>query len=731
MATLAVFLLATWLGDWAEFRGSKADATASSATTPLVWSDTENVAWKAEIPGLGWSSPVVVDGVVYLTTAVTNDSEMSLRALAIDAVTGETMWDREIRKLDSIPAIHAKNSHASPTPIVRGDSIYVHFGAMGTAKLAKDGSIVWTTELDYPPVHGCGGSPFLYEDKLLIVCDGGKDPFVVALNATDGKVVWNRPRSIKGTISHSFVTPVVTVIDGKAQLLAPGPDHFAAYDVMSGEELWQIRAPGWSVVPQPVIGHGMVFYNHDYDNPELMAVKLGGLGDLTESNVVWRIKRGAPSTPTPLLVGDELYFVSDNGVASCVDAKTGNQYWSERLGGNFSASPVFANGLIVFLDENGLAHCVKPAKSLEVVQKNEVTGRTFATPAFVGDAMYLRTDTALLKIAKQKSTPKVSVLNVRRAFHDGHHNAFTDMCRFNGQLYLTFRSCPDGHMVHPTSSILVLVSNDGAEWKVVHQFSVPERDTRDPHFLIFQDKLFVYTGTWYSGKTTIAQSDYDLNKHLGYAAWTEDGSQWTSPIMLEGTFGHYIWRAATDGTKAYLCGRRKPNFEVLARGEPREVESLMLESDDGLIWRKRAVFQETVGDETAFLFEPDGSILGIGRHGEGKAAQLLRAQPPYTDWDRQSLDRPVGGPLLTKWGERIVVGGRKTTEQGPRTALYWLDQTDNLVEFAELPSDGDNSYPGFIEISPNRALVSYYSSHEQDASGKSITAIYLAELALE
>ena len=401
MVQLAVLLCVTWIGDWTEFRGSKADAIATGPATPLVWSDTENVVWKTDIPGLGWSSPAIADGVVYLTTAVTKGSEVSLRALAIDVINGKTRWDREIRKLDGIPAVHSKNSHASPTPIFRDDAIYIHFGAMGTARLAKDGTIVWTnTELDYLHVHGCGGSPILYDGKLMIVCDGGKNPFVVALDAATGKIAWHRPRSIQPAISHSFVTPIVTVVDGKAQLFAPGPGQFAAYDVATGEELWQVRAPGWSVVPQPVIGHGLVFYNHDYDHPELMAVKLGGKGDVTESHIVWRIQRGAPSTPSPLLVGDELYFVSDKGIASCVDAKTGNQHWMERLGGNYSASPVFANGLILFLDEDGHAHWIKPSKTLEVAQRNEVTGRTFATPAFVNGAMYLRTDKALLKIAK-------------------------------------------------------------------------------------------------------------------------------------------------------------------------------------------------------------------------------------------------------------------------------------------------------------------------------------------
>jgi|GEM_PF-175193 len=328
--------------------------------------------------------------------------------------------------------------------------------------------------------------------------------------------------------------------------------------------------------------------------------------------------------------------------------------------------------------------------------------------------------------------PKVRVASVRRAFHNGEHNAFTDLCRFRNQLYLVFRSCPDGHMVHPTASILVLRSqDDGATWEQAHRFQVADRDTRDPHFLVFRDRLFVYTGTWYSGKTTLPRDEYDLNKHLGYAVWTDDGARWNGPSMLEGTFGHYVWRAAAWGNKAYLCGRRKDGFEVTARGEPDDVQSIMLESDDGLIWRKNAFFQETAGDETAFVFESDGRVLGVARRARDAHAQLLRSQPPFTDWDRRELDRSIGGPLLARWADRWVVGGRHSVaERGPKTSLCWLIG-DRLVEFAELPSGGDNSYPGFVESAPDRALVSYYSSHEHDAEGRPITAIYLAELVLE
>jgi hypothetical protein len=340
---------------------------------------------------------------------------------------------------------------------------------------------------------------------------------------------------------------------------------------------------------------------------------------------------------------------------------------------------------------------------------------------------------ALILVANSVSaiepSPKVAVKNVRRAFHNGEHNAFTDLVRFRDRFYLAFRSCPDGHPVNPTASIIVLASDDAQTWQQVNRFHVEKRDTRDPHFLIFKDRLFVYTGTWYCDEATMRSKEFDLNQHLGYAVWTEDGKTWQGPMLLEGTFGHYVWRASAHDGKAYLCGRRKQDFAVGPKGEGNEVESVMLESDDGLIFRKRALFQEEQGDETAFQFEPDGAVIGIGRRGRAPA-QFLRSTPPYVQWERYELDRYIGGPLLTKWGSRELVGGRKTTSQGPRTFLAWFDE-GTLHDFAELPSDGDNSYPGFVELSPTRGLVSWYSTHEKDTDGKPITAIYLADLEIE
>ncbi|HRF02756.1 MAG TPA: PQQ-binding-like beta-propeller repeat protein [Pirellulaceae bacterium] len=385
--------------DWPAFRGPTGDGRVAGPATPLVWSDTNHVVWQVPIQGLGWSSPSVVDGVVYLTTAVQEEERLSLRALAISADDGRVIWDREVNSVETVPSIHAKNSHASPTPVIHDGAVYVHFGTYGTACLqASDGSIVWINrEIDYPPMHGSGGSPVLHDGVLVIICDGSSDPFVVAIEASSGKQLWKRPRSVEARISHSFGTAAIATVDGRAQVIAPGPEHLAAYDLTSGEELWQVRAPGWSVVPVPIFYRDLVIYNRDYDNPELLAVRLGGRGDVTDTHVVWRLKRGAPSTPTPVLVGDELYFVSDKGVVTCADAATGEVHWTERIGGNYSASPLAFDDRLLLLDEDGHATWLALGKEYRVLGTNDVTGRTLATPAFVDGAMYLRTDTTLTK----------------------------------------------------------------------------------------------------------------------------------------------------------------------------------------------------------------------------------------------------------------------------------------------------------------------------------------------
>ena len=280
--------------------------------------------------------------------------------------------------------------------------------------------------------------------------------------------------------------------------------------------------------------------------------------------------------------------------------------------------------------------------------------------------------------------------------------------------------------------MIVLSSTDeGKTWEKQHEFSVPQRDTRDPHFLEFRGKLFIYTGTWWSGNGKLPRAQYDLNKHLGYAVFTGDGESWSEPTQLEGTYGHYIWRAAAHDGKAYLCGRRKRNYieAESGTGASEVVESAMLQSDDGLIFRFHSLFQGSHGDETAFLFEKNGSAIAISRSGS-RNAQLGISKPPHKTWTQVELTEYIGGPLLAQWNDQLLVGGRRNTRNGPKTTLYWL-KDESLHPFAELPSGGDNSYPGFVQLKNGNGLVSWYSSHEKGEGGRPITAIYLAELVMQ
>jgi hypothetical protein len=325
--------------------------------------------------------------------------------------------------------------------------------------------------------------------------------------------------------------------------------------------------------------------------------------------------------------------------------------------------------------------------------------------------------------------PSIEIGAPRKLIDDGHHNAFTDLCAFRGRFYLTYRRCPDGHMLFSSSEIVVMASDDGDSWQEVFVFGAAPRDVRDPHLLVFKDRLLVYSGAWQIPDPGRPRT---LNDHLGFAAYSDDGQQWHGPHPLEGTYGHYIWRAAAHGDTAYLCGRRRKGY---APGEEEktdrtQIESALLASKDGLVWNYHGLFTEEYGDETAFLFEEDGEVVALARGADARPARICRARPPYTEWQRTDLDRNVGGPLLAKWGKHYLVGGRKSLEPDkPRTTLYWLVD-DHLQEIGELPSGGDNSYPGFVVLDKKRALLSYYSSHEGSGSGLAPSAIYLAELRL-
>lgn len=382
--------------DWPQFRGPTGQGHSAERGLPVEWSESKNVLWKVPVAGRGWSSPVVSGGRVWLTTAV-KDRGVSLRLLAFDVETGREAINVEVFNVRDGAPTNAKNSHASPTPIVHGDRVFVHFGADGTAALTTAGEIVWKIKLAYESQHGNGGSPVLYGDQLIVNCDGAPDAFVVSLDARTGKVKWKTWR--RQPADQAYSTPLVVRAGDRDQVISVGAYRAAAYDPANGKEIWRVSyGDGFSNVPRPVSGHGLVFITTGFHQPALLAVRLDGAGDVTKSHVAWRLDRGAPFTPSPLLVGDELYVVNDGGITSCVDARTGEVRWLQRLPGAYSASPVFADGRIYFLNEEGVATAVSPGREFRPIATNRLAGATLASMAVANGSLFIRSDTHLYRI---------------------------------------------------------------------------------------------------------------------------------------------------------------------------------------------------------------------------------------------------------------------------------------------------------------------------------------------
>ena len=410
IALLSVLLLtaAARAEDWPEFRGPTGQGHYAGKGLPIEWSTTKNVVWKEAIPGRGWSSPIVFDGRIYLTTAVPveGSKDQSLQALCLDAKTSKRIWQKEVFLQDGkkAPGIHKKNSHASPTPITDGKRLYVHFGHQGTACLDLDGKILWrNTELRYEPVHGNGGSPILAGARLVFAVDGYDKQLLVALECDTGKIAWQTDRKSDAYKKFSFGTPLLITAHGKQQIISPTADAVIAYAPKDGRELWRVGyKDGYSVIPRPVFGHDMIFFGTGYDSPTIMAVRVDGTGDVTETHVAWKMSKAAPHTPSPLLVGAELYTVSDGGIATCLDAKTGKVHWQERLENAYSASPFYADGKIYFQSEGGVATVIRAGKKFEQLAQNALEEKTFASYAATDGALYIRTERHLYRIGEVK-----------------------------------------------------------------------------------------------------------------------------------------------------------------------------------------------------------------------------------------------------------------------------------------------------------------------------------------
>ncbi len=415
---MALASMAAGDGDWPQFRGPGGDGLSQSANPPLEWSEAKNIAWKVALPGRGRSSPVLLGDRVWLTTAVEKGvvrkrigpddmqtaEHLSLGAACLDRASGKLLWHVTAFEVDKPAPTHWLNGWATPTPVAEAGRLYCDFGAFGTACLdAETGKTLWTQRLAVDHMVGPGSSPILHRDLLVLVRDGCDQQYVAALDKRSGETAWKTPRppnEARADMRKAFSTPLLIESGGATQMVAVGARWAIAYDPATGKEVWRVRhGNGWSLAPRPVADGERVYICTGANVPQLVAIRLGGQGDVTQSHVAWRSTEvHYPLMPSPILVGKELYCANDEGAVVCLDAATGGVVWRTRLPGPAMASPVAAAGRVYFWTRDGKCVVFRAGRQLEKLGESQLDGTVVASPAIVGDAIFLRTDTHLYRI---------------------------------------------------------------------------------------------------------------------------------------------------------------------------------------------------------------------------------------------------------------------------------------------------------------------------------------------
>jgi outer membrane protein assembly factor BamB len=412
--------------EWPEWRGPGAMGHASGSGLPSRWSESQNVTWKSAIPGRGWSTPVIAGDQIWLTTAIETPASPEEAARRLKANTGDqpvTVLDKvEFRTvcvsrksgriIRDVPVlterapqwVHQLNSYASPTPAIEPGRLYAHFGASGTVCVdTESGRVLWTNNtLRINHENGPGSSAILWRDLVIFHMDGSDRQFVAALNKQTGALAWKTDRTGKThanpQLKKSYATPLVVSVDGKEHLFSPGPNWLYGYEPATGRELWKVEYGhlGFSLSARPVVGHGLIFLSTGFMRPEMMAFRFD---DGKTPHEAWSYAKGVPTMSSPLLVGDELYFVGDSGgMLTCLDAKSGQEHYRERLGGEHNASPIFADNKIFLPSRAGVTAVIAPGKTFKLIAKNELPGKIMASPVVADGALFLRTDAALYRL---------------------------------------------------------------------------------------------------------------------------------------------------------------------------------------------------------------------------------------------------------------------------------------------------------------------------------------------
>lgn len=423
-ATLSLVLLAGvgWhvRADWPEFRGPWGNGHASASGDarvmglPLEWSETHNVRWKTEIPFKGWSTPVVLGGQVWLTTATEEGHDFY--AVGLEAATGRMLHNVKVFHSDDPEPLGngaSMNCYATPSPAIEPGRVYVHFGSFGTACLdTGTGEVLWRRDdLRCRHYRGPASSLVMYENLVILTMDGVDLQYHVALDRKTGQTVWKTDRSVAwndenvpgqmardGDLRKAHSTPLIVNTPSGVQMLSAGAKAAYGYDPRTGRERWRVQYADWSAAPRPVFDRGLAFFVSGLSKTELLAVRTDGEGDVTDSGVVWRLKTHIGKYASPLLVDGLIYTAAEESFVTCIEAATGQVVWTERLGGKYAASPVYGDGRLYFFSQDGTTRVLKPGRALEVLATNTLENGFMASPALADRAFYLRTRKHLYRV---------------------------------------------------------------------------------------------------------------------------------------------------------------------------------------------------------------------------------------------------------------------------------------------------------------------------------------------
>ncbi len=386
--------------NWPGWRGPRGDGSAENdSRLPVKWNVAENTLWKTPLPGKGHASPIIWENRIFIVSALDETRDRAL--ICLERESGRILWQQTV--LQSPPErIHKLNSLASSTPVTNGKLIFVSFldrDEMFIAAYDFSGKEIWKKRPGtFSSIHGYCSSPILWNNKLIINGDHDGEAYIVALDQSNGNLIWKTPRPNK---TRSYCTPIIRQIENRNQMILSGSKSVASFDPDSGKQHWIIDGPTEQFVASLVYNGDLLFMTCGFPERHMMAIRPTGTGNVTETHVAWRTTRSASYVPSPVAIGDYFLVVADNGVASCFIAKSGERLWNERLPRRHSASVIAANGLAYFLSDQGVMSVIRPGKEFDLVAQSELGEQCNASPAIYGGNFYIRGDKHLFCIGKK------------------------------------------------------------------------------------------------------------------------------------------------------------------------------------------------------------------------------------------------------------------------------------------------------------------------------------------